>query len=119
MMKARFSFVFRQFKYRDAGEFTTKAGEEVHYKEAYTLKCDDITEDGEVYELEFTIPTEKTYLIEKLQMYKYMDEILLELCIYMHRDKRTAHVELKDVITEDEDIIDVGEDSKPKQKKLF
>lgn len=118
-MKARFSFVFRQFKYRDAGEFTTKAGEEVHYKEAYTLKCDDITEDGEVYELAFTIPVNETAIINKLQMYKYMDEIVLELCVYMHKDKRTAHVELKDVITADEDITGVSEDTKPKQKKLF
>lgn len=118
MMKARCSFVFRELKHRDAGKYT-KEGKETPYKEAYILKCDDVTEDREVYELEFTIPVDETYLINKLQMYKYMDEIVLELCVYMHKDKRTAHVELKDVITADEDITGVSEDSKPKQKKLF
>lgn len=118
MMEARFSFVFRQFKHRDAGKFT-KEGKEIPYKEAYILKCDDVTEYGEVDEMEFTIPVDETDLINKLQMYKYMDEIVLELCVYMHKDKRTAHVELKDVITTNEDITNVNEDSKPKQKKLF
>ena len=118
MMKARCSFVFRQFKHRDAGKFI-KEGKEIPYKEAYILRCDDVTEDGEVDELEFTIPVNETAIINKLQMYKYMDEIVLELCVYMHKDKRTAHVELKDVITADEDITGVSEDTKPKQKKLF
>ena len=117
-MKARFNFVFREFKHREAGKYT-KEGKEIPYKEAYILKCDDVTDDGEVYELEFTIPTEETYLIDKLQMYKYMDEIVLELYVYMHRDKRTAHVELKDVITANEDITEVNKNSKPEQKKLF
>ena len=61
-MKARFNFVFREFKHREAGKYT-KEGKEIPYIEAYILKCDDVTDDGEVYELEFTIPTEETYLI--------------------------------------------------------
>lgn len=80
MMKARFSFVFRQFKHRDAGKFI-KEGKEIPYKEAYILRCDDVTEDGEVDELEFTIPVNETAIINKLQKYKYMDEIVLELNI--------------------------------------
>lgn len=118
MMKARCSFIFRQFKHRDAGNFT-KAAEEIHYKEAYILKCDDVTEDGEVYELEFTIPVDETDLINKLQMYKYMDEIVLELNIQMAKDKRTGYVKLVDVIMTNEDITDASGDSKPEQKKLF
>ena len=119
-MKARFSFVFRQFKYRDAGKFTTKAGQEVHYKDAYILKCDDITEeDGDVSELEFTIPLDETDVINKLQKYKYMDEIVLELNIQMAKDKRTGYVKFIDVITEDKDIVDANGNSKPEQKKLF
>ena len=118
MMKARCSFVFRQFKHRNAGNFT-KAGEEIHYKEAYILKCDDVTDDGEVDEMEFTIPVEETILINKLKIFKYMDEIVLELNIQMAKDKRTGYVKLVDVIITNEDITDVSENSKPKQKRLF
>lgn len=117
-MKARCSFVFRQFKHRDAGNFT-KAGEEIHYKEAYILKCDDVTEYGEVDEMEFTIQVNETNLINKLQKYKYMDEIVLELNIQMAKDKRTGYVKLIDVIASNEDITEIDENSKPEQKKLF
>ena len=90
--------------------------EEIPYKEAYILRCDDVTEDGEVDELEFTIPVNETAIINKLQKYKYMDEIVLELNIQMAKDKRTGHVKLIDVITEDKDIADANGDSKPEQK---
>lgn len=118
MMKARCSFVFRQFKHRDAGKFI-KEGKEIPYKEAYILRCDDVTEDGEVDELEFTIPVNETAIINKLQKYKYMDEIVLELNIQMAKDKRTGYVKLIDVITEDKDIADSNRNLKPEQKKLF
>ena len=117
-MKARCSFVFRQFKHRDAGKFI-KEGKEIPYKEAYILRCDDVTEDGEVDELEFTIPVNETAIINKLQKYKYMDEIVLELNIQMAKDKRTGYVKLIDVITEDKDIADSNRNLKPEQKKLF
>ena len=118
MMKARCSFVFRQFKHRDAGKFI-KEGKEIPYKEAYILRCDDVTEDGEVDEMEFTIPVEETVLINKLKIFKYMDEIVLELNIQMAKDKRTGYVKLIDVITEDKDIANSNRNLKPEQKKLF
>lgn len=120
-MIARSKFIFREFKYRKSGAFNDK-GKDVQFSEAYILKCDDVTEDGEVFDLEFTIPVEETELINILKGYKYMDEIVLDLYIYMIKSKKgTAYIKLKDVVIPNTNNTNEVEDSghSPKQTKLF
>lgn len=75
-MKCRGNFKYKGLTKRDGGEFVNSKGEKVAYKESYSLKVDELTENG-IYERVFKIPSDST-LIRDLDNKALYSDIILE-----------------------------------------
>lgn len=75
-MKCEGSFKFKGLQRKEGGTFTNSLGKEISYKDSYSLKLDETTDNG-IYERIFKLPTDST-LIEPLLILKPYSDITLE-----------------------------------------
>ncbi len=81
-MECKGKFKFKQLVRRDGGEFTNNNGQVVSYKESYSLKVDEITDNG-IYERTFKIPVESE-LVQELLIKKPYSDITLTFDIIFY-----------------------------------
>lgn len=75
-MKSVGKFKFKGLVKKDGGKFVNAKGEEIVYKESYSLTLDEETENG-IYVRTFKIATDSV-LVPKLLQYKPYQDIVLE-----------------------------------------
>ena len=78
-MKCRGNFKFKGLQKREGGTFTNDKGQQIPYKESYSLKVDEMTEEG-IYERVFKLATDSP-LIEQLLTVKPYTDITFEFDI--------------------------------------
>lgn len=110
-MTVKGKFVFREFKHRDAGSWR-KNGETINYDEAYILRLDYMTAEGELFEGELKVGVTETELINKLSKFKTYDDIVLEFDVILLW-KDNIKLKIREVIFENKKV------DGSKQKKLF
>lgn len=85
-MKCQGNFKFKSLEKREGGKFVNGKGEEISYKESYSLKLDEITEDGKIYERTFKVLTDSE-LVEPLLITKPYSDITLEFDVKIYGSK--------------------------------
>ena len=84
-MKARGEFVYKCLEKKDGGEFTNDKGQSIKYKPSYSLKVDEVTEQG-IYERKLKIGEGQTQLVDTLKKLKPYERIELECDIEMYQN---------------------------------
>lgn len=115
-MIAKGDFKFREFKHRNSGTWEVN-GIIRSYDEAYILKIDEVTDNGDLYEGQLKVSIEEKDLIKKLSSFKAFDDITIEMYAYMVKDK--AVLKIKDVITNNPDADSLNVNQVKEQVKLF
>lgn len=83
-MKCIGKFKFKELVKKDGGKFTNAKGDEIEYKPSYSLKVDEVTENG-IFERVFKIALDSP-LVEKLQNVKPYTDISLEFDINLYNN---------------------------------
>ena len=81
-MKCIGKFKFKGLTRKDGGSFTNDKGQEITYKSSYSLKLDEMTEEG-IYERVFKI-AEDSALVSSLQQFKPYQDITLEFDVILY-----------------------------------
>lgn len=87
-MKCRGNFKFKAMTKRDAGEFTNNNGELIKYNESYSLKVDEITNEG-IYERTFRVATDSS-IIKALENAKPYDDIVIEFDVKFYNNRNSV-----------------------------
>lgn len=81
-MKCIGKFKFKGLTRKDGGSFTNDRGQEITYKPSYSLKLDEMTEEG-IYERLFKIADDSA-LVSSLQQLKPYQDITLEFDVILY-----------------------------------
>lgn len=81
-MKCVGKFKFKGLTKKDGGSFTNDKGQEITYKPSYSLKLDEMTEEG-IYERIFKIADDSA-LVPSLQQLKPYQDITLEFDVFLY-----------------------------------
>lgn len=81
-MKCRGNFKIKGLIKKNGGEFTTSQGKIIKYDESYSLKVDEVTENG-IYERTFKISVNSP-LINQLKDLKPYNDITLEFDVNIY-----------------------------------
>ena len=81
-MKCIGKFKFKGLTRKDGGSFTNDRGQEITYKPSYSLKLDEMTEEG-IYERVFKIADDSA-LVSSLQQLKPYQDITLEFDVILY-----------------------------------
>lgn len=81
-MKCIGKFKFKGLTRKDGGSFTNDRGQEITYKPSYSLKLDEMTEEG-IYERIFKIADDSA-LVSSLQQLKPYQDITLEFDVILY-----------------------------------
>lgn len=81
-MKCVGKFKFKGLTKKDGGSFTNDKGQEIIYKPSYSLKLDEMTEEG-IYERLFKIADDSA-LVSSLQQLKPYQDITLEFDVILY-----------------------------------
>ena len=84
-MKAIGEFVFKCLEKRDGGEFVNERGQKVAYKEAYTLKVDEVVE-GNINERKLKVDKDNMGLVARLKTLKPYDKVTLECDVVLYNN---------------------------------
>ena len=81
-MKCIGKFKFKGLTRKDGGSFTNDRGQEIKYKPSYSLKLDEMTEEG-INERLFKIADDSA-LVSSLQQLKPYQDITLEFDVILY-----------------------------------
>lgn len=84
-MKAIGNFVYKGLDKRSAGKFTNDKGQEVSYKEAYTLKVDENV-DGNINERKLKVDVDNIGLVNGLKKLKLYEAFTLECEVVLYQN---------------------------------
>lgn len=87
-MKCVGNFKFKGLTKREGGSFTDSNGKVINYKESYSLKVDEQTENG-IYERQFKVAIDSP-LIPELSTFELYDDITLEFDVKIFGSKITV-----------------------------
>ena len=75
-MKAEGTFIFKQIKARDGGEFTNQTGQVVKYNASHLVTFDEKDEKGELHERKIKVSNDQIELISflsNIKAYSFVD----------------------------------------------
>lgn len=75
-MKAEGTFIFKQIKSRDGGEFTNQTGQVIKYNASHQVTFDEKDEKGELHERKIKVSNDQVELIaflSKTKSYSWVD----------------------------------------------
>lgn len=81
-MECKGKFKFKQLVKKEGGEFTNNNGQVISYKESYSLKVDELSENG-ICERTFKIPVESE-IVQELLIKKPYSDITLTFEIFFY-----------------------------------
>lgn len=81
-MKCVGDFKFKGLIKRDGGSFTDTTGKVINYKESYSLKVDEQTENG-IYERQFKVAIDSP-LVAELKALELYDDITLDFDVKIY-----------------------------------
>lgn len=86
-MKCSGIFVFKSFSHKNGGEFTNEKGDIIKYPASYTLKVDELMDNGDINERKFKVSEKQVQLINDLKDLESYQKIELNfnLTIYATR----------------------------------
>lgn len=87
-MKCQGQFKFKGLTKRDGGEFKNSNGDVIKYKESYSLKVDEQTENG-IFERQFKIAIDSP-LVNDLSGYELYDNITIYFDVKIYGSRITV-----------------------------
>lgn len=87
-MQCTGNFKFKGLIKRDGGSFTSPDGKVINYKESYTLKLDEQTENG-IYERQFKVSIDSPLVAELMALELY-DDITLDFDLKIYGSRITV-----------------------------
>ncbi len=88
MMKCVGNFKFKGLMKREGGSFTDANGKVINYKESYSLKVDEQTENG-IFERQFKIAIDSP-LVAELSALELYDDITIDFDIKIYGNRITV-----------------------------
>ncbi|MCI8617508.1 MAG: hypothetical protein HFJ60_04610 [Clostridia bacterium] len=100
-MKCQGNFVFKSFAHKDGGVFKNEKGEEIKYPASYTLKVDELMDNGDINERKFKVSEKQVVLINDLKSLEAYQKIILNFNVTIYATKISIEVDSVDVNVED------------------
>ena len=83
-MKCKGIFVFKSITHRDAGKFKNDKGDEISFPASYTIKVDEINDDGDITERKFKFADSEKQLANSFSQLSAYDKIEIEFDVTIY-----------------------------------
>lgn len=100
-MKCSGIFVFKSLSHKAGGEFKNEKGDVIKYDSSYSLKVDELMDNGDINERKFKVSEKQVVLINDLKSLEAYQKIILNFNVTIYATKISIEVDSVDVNVED------------------